>query len=198
ATMLINLLAALSAATLPSDTTHTAQGIEYRIEARLDEATDLLSGRAELRYSNRAEVALDTLWLHQHLNAFRPASAWAQREAEYGERRFQDLGPDEHAFDRLGSVEIDGRVVQPVYPGAPDSTVVGLPLSAPLAPGATAVVRFDWEARLSTEPRRQGRRGRHYDFAQWYPRIAAHTDEGWQVQPLLPQGEFFGEFASYD
>ncbi len=196
--MLINLLATLTAAALPADTTHTAQGVEYRIEARLDETTDVLHGRAELRYTNNAGAPIDTIWLHQHLNAFRPNSAWAQREAEYDERRFQDLGPEEHAFDRLGRVEIDGRTVAPVYPGAPDSTVVGLPLDGPLAPGSRAVIRFDWEARLATEPRRQGRRGRHYDFAQWYPRIAAYTDEGWQVQPLMPQGEFFGEFASYD
>jgi hypothetical protein len=57
---------------------------------------------------------------------------------------------------------------------------------------------MEWEARPSTLPRRQGRRGRHYDFAQWYPRVAVFDREGWQVQPLLPQGEFYGEFGSYD
>lgn len=196
--MLINLLAAFTAAALPPDTAHAAQGVDYRIEARLDESTDLLHGRAELTYTNNAAAPLDTLWLHQHLNAFRPNSDWARREAGYDQRRFQDLGPDDHAYDRLLQVEIDGRTITPVYPGAPDSTVVGLPLATPLGPGSTAVVRFDWEARLATEPRRQGRQGRHYDFAQWYPRIAAYTDEGWQTQPLMPQGEFFGEFGRYD
>jgi hypothetical protein len=57
---------------------------------------------------------------------------------------------------------------------------------------------MDWRARPSTLPRRQGRAGRHYDFAQWYPRIAVYDAGGWQTQPLLPQGEFFGEFGSYD
>ncbi|MEX2571240.1 MAG: M1 family metallopeptidase [Gemmatimonadota bacterium] len=196
--MLIPLLAALVTAQVPADTSDFAQGVAYRIEASLDESTDVLTGRAELTYTNRSAVQIDTLWLHQHLNAFRPNSAWARRELEFGEHRFQDLSAAEHAFDRLGQVQIDGSPVQPVYPGAPDSTVVGLPLPAALAPGATATVRFDWTARLSTLPRRQGRSGRHYDFAQWYPRIAAFTNEGWQVQPLLPQGEFFGEFAAYD
>ncbi|MQA90501.1 MAG: hypothetical protein GEU90_09725 [Gemmatimonas sp.] len=191
------LTALLALAMIPADSP-AQQGVEYRIEATLDETAEVLRGRAELRYTNNATVALDTLWLHQHLNAFRPNSAWAEHELELGETQFQDLGPDEHAFDRLGTVTVDGQTIQPIYLGTPDSTVVGFPLASPLAPGATALVRFDWTARPSTLPRRQGRRGRHYDFAQWYPRIAAYTDEGWQVQPLLPQGEFFGEFGTYD
>jgi hypothetical protein len=200
--MLTYLLAAAMTLPLgvdaPDDPEEFSQGIDYRIEAVLDEATDVLRGRARLHYTNNAPVAIDTLWLHQHLNAFRPNSAWAERELEFGERRFADLGPDEHAFERFRSVEIDGVRVQPHYPGAPDSTVVALPLPAPLAPGATATVLMDWDARLSTTPRRQGRAGRQYDFAQWYPRIAVFDADGWHYHPLMPQGEFFGEFGSYD
>ena len=189
------LLAAL--AITPADTTY-APGVGYRIEATLDEATDVLHGRARLRYTNRAPVAMDTLFFHQHLNAFRPNSAWARRELEFGERRFQDLTPEQHAFERLTSATVDGTAVRPVYPGAPDSTVVALPLPQPLQPGQTATVMMDWDARLATELRRQGRKGRHYDWAQWYPRIAVYESDGWAVQPLLPQGEFYGEFGSYD
>jgi hypothetical protein len=158
----------------------------------------VLTGRARLHYTNHSPLALDTLYFHLHLNAFRPNSAWASRELEYGQRRFQDLGADEHAFERLRAVQIDGEPITPVFPGAPDSTVVAFPLTEPLAPGMSATLLIDWEARLSTLPRRQGRAGRHYDFAQWYPRIAVYDRDGWQVQPLLPQGEFFGEFGSYD
>jgi hypothetical protein len=75
---------------------------------------------------------------------------------------------------------------------------MGVPLPEPLLPGDSLVVSMDWDARPSTLPRRQGRRGRHWDFAQWYPRIAVFDRGGWQVQPLLPQGEFYGEFAEYD
>ncbi|HET8657303.1 MAG TPA: M1 family metallopeptidase [Longimicrobiaceae bacterium] len=189
-------LVALLAA--PTDTARFQQGVDYRIEARLDEATHVLHGRARLRYVNHSPATLDTLWLHQYLNAFRPNSDWARRELLFGERRFQDLGPEDHAYSRFTGVEVGGRVVRPVYPGAPDSTVVALPLPAPLRPGDSVVVRMDWNARLSTEPRRQGRRGRHYDFAQWYPRIAVYDTAGWEAHPLLPQGEFYGEFASYD
>ena len=62
----------------------------------------------------------------------------------------------------------------------------------------TVTLRLDWTARLATVPRRQGRMGRHFDWAHWYPRIAAFKNGRWETQALLPQGEFFGEFGSYD
>ena len=195
--MIIALL--LSAAgLLPADTLPMPPRVEYSIEASLEESTDVLTGRARLHYVNRSQHPIDTLWVHQHLNAFRPNSAWARRELTLGVSRFQDLGPDEHAFERLTGVRIGDVPVEPVYPGAPDSTVVGLPLPVRMVPGDSVTVLLDWQARLSTLPRRQGREGRHFDFAQWYPRIAVFEDGAWQTQALLPQGEFYGEFASYD
>jgi hypothetical protein len=194
------LLVASCAAALPAAAQEKTfqQGVDYRIEARLDEATDVLSGRARLVYTNRSPAPLDSLYLHQHLNAFRPNSAWARRELELGERRFTDLGPAEHAYERFRRVTVDGVEVRASYPYAPDSSVAALPLARPLAPGGTVTVVMDWDARLSTLPRRQGRQGRHYDFAQWYPRIAVYDHTGWAHHPLMPQGEFYGEFGRYD
>ncbi|HEX8907462.1 MAG TPA: hypothetical protein VF771_21595, partial [Longimicrobiaceae bacterium] len=195
-------IAILAAALLPAAAraqgAYFQQGVQYRIEARLDEQTSVLHGRARLRYTNNSRVALDTIYVHQHLNAFRPNSAWARRELQYGEDRFQALGPAEHAFERFTSVQVDGRAVRPVYPLAPDSTVAAIPLPARLAPGAATTLLMDWDARLATVPRRQGRAGRHYDWAQWYPRVAVFDRGGWEAHPLLPQGEFYGEFATYD
>ncbi len=189
---------ALASFQAQADTAYFEQDVRYRIEARLDEDAQVLHARARMRYTNHSTRRMDTLYFHLHLNAFRPNSAWATRELESDNRRFQDLGPDEHAFERLTRASIAGRTVSPHYPGAPDSTVAALPLPEPIMPGDSAIVDLDWDARPSTGPRRQGRRGRHYDFAQWYPRIAVFDREGWQVQPLLPQGEFYGEFAQYD
>ncbi|MBI4544281.1 MAG: M1 family metallopeptidase [Gemmatimonadetes bacterium] len=196
-TSILTALALLQGARLASGE-YFQQRVAYRIEASLDEATHVLRGRARLRYLNQAPAELDTLFFHLHLNAFRPNSAWALRELQFGESRFQRLGPADHAFERLLGVRVRGVEVRPVYPGAPDSTVVAVPLPVPLAPGDSLIVDLDWAVRLSIVPRRQGRRGRHYDFAQWYPRIAVYDAGGWRHHPLLPQGEFYGEFGSYD
>ena len=192
-----------SAAQSVRDTAYFQQGITYRIEARLDESSNVLSSRMQLRYTNRSPRTIDTLWFHLELNAFRPNSQWAQRELQFpgpNQRRFTDVGADDYAYERIGRATIDNVVSQPIYPLSPDSTVVGFALAKPLQPGAEVVVRMDWDSRLSRFPltRRQGRRDRHYDFAQWYPRIAVYDREGWQVRPLLPQGEFYGEFGTFD
>ncbi|MBA3891003.1 MAG: hypothetical protein H0X64_10775, partial [Gemmatimonadaceae bacterium] len=84
------------------------------------------------------------------------------------------------------------------YPGAPDSTVVRLRLPRALGSGDSIRIDMEWEARPSTTPRRQGRRGRHYDFAHWYPRIAVYDRGGWQHNALVPAGEFYGEFGTFD
>src|ERR1051325_4924212 len=91
------------------------QTANYRIEAHLDEPTNVLHARARLTYTNHAPKSLDSMYFHLHLNAFRPNSAWARREMEMGgqnSRRFQDLGPADYAFEHLKSVTIAGKPVQ--------------------------------------------------------------------------------------
>ena len=199
-TLRISLLVLLFASLTPAAAQQPRfqQQVHYRIEARLEEGSDVLHGRARMSYGNRSTQALDTLYFHQHLNAFRPNSAWARREMAFGVTRFQELGPDAHGFERFVSLTVDGQPVRVTYPFAPDSTVAAVALPRPLAPGADAVVDMEWEARLATIPRRQGRSGRHFDWAHWYPRIAVYDRTGWAHHPLLPQGEFYGEFADYD
>ena len=58
-------------------------------------------------------------------------------------------------------------------------------------------VTMDWDARTSIPPRRQGRRGRSYDFAQWYPKVVVYDKYGWEEHALYPAGEFYGEFGDF-
>ena len=173
------------------------QGVRYTIEAILDEAHELLRGAAVLDYRNRSSDTLRAVYLHLHLNAFRPNSLWArtERRPEYD---FRTLAEEEQAVERLLSARVGAKPLVAAYPYAPDSTVVRLLLASPLPPAGTVRLALLWEARPSTLCRRQCRSGRHYDFAHWYPRIAVYDEDGWQDHPLYPQGEFFGEFASYD
>ncbi len=174
------------------------QGVRYRIEAFQDDATDVLRGRARLTYTNNAPAALERLYFHQYLNAFRPNSAWAQYDLAHGDREYQDLPAPDQAFERLSGFTLNGEAVAPVYPGSPDSTVFYVELPRPLEPGDSVVAVIDWTARLSTHPRRQGRKGRHYDWAHWYPRIAVYGPGGWEYRPHIRPGELNGNFGTYD
>ena len=173
------------------------QRLEYTITARLDEPSGVLSGTEAVAYRNNSPDTLRTIAFHLYLNAFRPGSRWADQDSVEHRRRFNDLRDPDYGFNRIHDVIIMGEHVEPIYPFAPDSTVARFVLPKPMPPGWTFVVSMQWEARPSTVPRRQGRRGRHFDFAQWYPRVVAYDRFGWEEHPLYPAGEFYGDFGSF-
>lgn len=183
---------------LPAPGAYFQQRADYRITARLDDSTGVLVASAQLAYTNASRDTLRELWVHQHLNAFRPASLWSTVDEREGRTRFQKLEEPAFAYERFTAPPtVRGVAARVEYPGAPDSTVVRLVPARPIAPGERVQVAFAWEARLSTVPRRQGRKGRHHDFAQWYPKVAVYDRGGWQPNALQPAGEFYGEFGDF-
>ena len=182
------------------DTTgYWQQYVDYRIVAALDERAQVLHSRAEMVYVNHSPDTLREMYVHQYLNAFRPGSKWSAADEREGVERFQHLPEPYSGYERFTSAPtFDGVAVHPDYPGAPDSTVAHFVLPHPLPPGDTIRVHFEWDARPSVLPRRQGRRGRHYDFAQWYPKVAVYDRGGWEENPLVPAGELYGEYGTYD
>jgi hypothetical protein len=173
------------------------QDVAYEITAKLDEPSGVLAGDQRIGYRNNSPDTLTTFSLHLYLNAFRPGSLWSAADSAEGRRRFNDLPDPEFAFNHVRNVRIMGEPVRPSYPFAPDSTVVRFTLPRPLAPGDSMSVALDWNARPSTLPRRQGRQGRRFDFAQWYPAVVVYDRHGWNEHPLRPAGEFYGEFGSF-
>ncbi len=197
------LLALLTLATLQQATPGTGptpywqQFVAYEIDASLDEASGVLSGRQQLLYRNNSPDTLRQISFHLYLNAFRPGSRWSDADSLENTRRFNDLKDPNYGFNHVRNVRIMGQSVEAIYPFAPDSTVVRFMLPTPLAPGDSLLADMDWDARPSIPPRRQGRRGRSFDFAQWYPRVVTYDEFGWEEHPLYPAGEFYGEFGTF-
>ncbi len=174
------------------------QQVAYRITASLDEPSGILTGHARISYVNRSPDTLTDFSVHQYLNAFRPGSRWSAVDSAEGRVRFQRLQDPHYGFERITAAVVMGLAAPPDYPYAPDSTIAHWRLPRPLPPGDSLLVDIDWQARPSTLPRRQGRAGRRFDFAQWYPKVVVFDGHGWEDHPLYPAGEFYGEFATYD
>ncbi|MCH7717103.1 MAG: M1 family metallopeptidase [Gemmatimonadetes bacterium] len=198
ATLLAIFPSVQSAGAEPDTAGYWQQEVRYVIHASLDETNATLSGREAISYINRSPDTLTSFFLHLYLNAFRPGSRWADRDSIEGSPRFNDLEDPDYAFERVSRIEVNGVAVAPEYPYAPDSTILRIALPEALVPEDSMNLSVQWQARPSTLPRRQGRRGRRYDFAQWYPRVVVYDRGGWQDHPLYPAGEFYGEFATYD
>jgi len=187
------------------DTTgYWQQEANYQIVATLDEALSGVRATGVLQYINHSPDTLRELWLHQHLNAFRPGSRWSAVDEQEGRTRFQRLADPDYAYERFvaaPTVRMRGAAravtVRPEYPLASDSSVVRLALPTALLPGDTVHVTMHWTARPSTLARRQGRRGRSFDFAQWYPRVAVYDRDGWKPNATVPAGEFYGEYGRF-
>ena len=178
---------------------YSQQDIRFTVSARLEEPSGELSATGRLLYRNNSPDTLTQIAFHLYLNAFRPGSKWvAHEQAEDGFSRWARLPDPYFAYERLSRAAIGSVAVEAQYPGAPDSTVVEFALSKPLAPGDSLVVDLEWTARLSVLARRQGRAGRRYDFAQWYPEVATYDRYGWEAHALYPEGEFYGEYGTYD
>ena len=175
------------------------QRVHYQITATLDEQDQRVRARGSLWYVNNSPDTLRALFFHQYLNAFRPGSKWSRVDEREGRKRFQRLREPAHAYERFTApVRVNGTPSTLEYPGSPDSTLVRVALRSALLPRDSLQVEFDWEARPSMLPRRQGRRGRHWDLAQWYPKVAVYDRGGWEPNALQPAGEFYGEFGTYD
>ena len=179
---------------LAVDSTYWQQRVAYEIVASVDEPSGVLSGNVRIRYVNQSPDTLRDFYVHQYLNAFRPGSRWAAVDSAEQRDRFQHMKDPDYAFERITQASLG----TPDYPYAPDSTIAHWRLPRPLAPGDSVEVSIEWRARPSTLPRRQGRQGRRFDFAQWYPKVVVYDKYGWEDHPLYPAGEFYGEFASYD
>ena len=173
------------------------QRVVYEINARLDEPSQTLSGDERLKYINHSPDTLHTISFHLYLNAFRPGSRWSDADSAEQRRRFNDLKDPNFGFNHVRNVKVDGADVQAVYPFGRDSTIVRFALPRALPPGDSMTVQMDWDARTSIPPRRQGRRGRSYDFAQWYPKVVVYDKYGWEEHALYPAGEFYGEFGDF-
>jgi hypothetical protein len=173
------------------------QRVVYEIYARLDESTQTLSGDERVWYFNNSPDTLHTISFHLYLNAFRPGSRWSDADSVEQRRRFNDLREPNYGFNHVRNVLINGVAVEPSWPFGRDSTIVRFALPRALPPGDSMLVQMDWDARTSIPPRRQGRRGRSYDFAQWYPKVVVYDKYGWEEHALYPAGEFYGEFGSF-
>src|SRR6266571_3789399 len=174
------------------------QQVAYRIIASLDEPSGVLTGWERITYVNRSPATLRDFYVHQYLNAFRPGSRWAAAHSAEQRDRFQHFRDPDYAFERITAATLMGEALRPDYRYAPDSTVAHWRLPRPLGPGDSLVAEIAWQARPSTVARRQGRQGRRFDFAQWYPKVVVYDQYGWEDHPLYPAGEFYGEFATYD
>jgi hypothetical protein len=192
--------------------------VRYRLEAELHPRTRRIEGRGTLTWRNPSDTAaVDAIWLHLYLNAFRDERSTFLQEAQ-GSRRGDGFKPehaghiDLRAFRRVSTgADLLPRATfeAPDDGNAYDRTVLRIPLDAPLGPGEEAEFEMAWDSRL---PRVRARTGAalgetFFLVAQWYPKPgvfeALPGPDGvptwqWTCPQFHAHSEFYADWAAFD
>ncbi len=179
----------------------------YSIDARLDPDKHTITGSLVLEWRNTSGQPLASFPFHLYWNAFRNNLSTSARGE--GRRTPDDAKRDVSSFGfiqvkrvRLADTNEDLTPTLRYLAengNADDRTVMEVRTAQPLAPGATARFRIEWDARVPHGT--TGRAGWIHDYsfiAQWFPKIGVFWQGAWNCHPFYPWTEFFADFGVYD
>jgi hypothetical protein len=190
------------------------QKVDYRITARLDEATRSISGSETLTYHNNSPDALKYLWLLLDQNSRHDSIAERTETVSpggaismTGVRRAMRYKEWDGGFKIAKVTDAAGRAL----PFTVVDTLLRIDLPAALASGGAVTVKIDFSFPMVETNVIGGRSGYEcftkpdqdgnclFLAAQWFPRAAVYSDyEGWHNKAFVGDGEFTLEFGDYD
>ena len=187
--------------------------VDYRIQARLDPVRHTLDGQQQLRWRNRSDREVRSVYLHLYLNAFEGEGSTFMTEKRQGFSFRTDVESQDGEWGRieLRKVQQQGRAVpyhfvQPDGGPKTDRTVVRLDLPQAVPAGGSTVLDIDFFDQLPRVVARTGHFGSFHLVAQWFPKMAVlelpgergATEPRWNAHEFHLHSEFYADFGSYD
>jgi hypothetical protein len=190
----------------------TAPIVNYRIQARLDNARKAIDGHETLVWLNDSPDTIHELQFHLYLNAFQNEKSTFMRESG-GQLRGDRIPKEGWGYMEIrkmlaGGRDLTGaiRFIHPDDDNADDQTVVAVALPDPVLPGKTITLDIDF---LSKLPKVFARTGYHNDFymvGQWFPKIGVYEKAGeryarqgqWNCHQFHANSEFYADYGDYD
>ena len=191
------------------------QRIDYKINAALDIATNIVKGTEEIIYTNNSTDTLRKVYFHLYWNAFQPNSSMDVRSRELGKNtmtnrrgdvikdwdarvtdRIQKLTPTEIGYQRVRQILIGGKQQKLIE----HETILEVQLTNPIAPKTSAKLSLVFEAQVPKQIRRSGRdnaEGVRFSMSQWYPKMVEYDYQGWSTNPYIAR-EFYGVWGNFD
>jgi hypothetical protein len=186
-------------------------GADYTIDARLEPATGVITGRETIVVRNPGPNAMRVIVLRLDQNIYAPNVPRAETMPEITEgMQVTRLTVNGEAVDlkppapgrRFRGAETPARLEAREL----DQTVATIRLPTAIAGGSSVTIEADWHFRV---PRAEGERGLRmgawgdslFQVAQWYPRVAVFDDlrdGGWDTDPYLGPSEFYNNYGQFD
>ena len=186
---------------------------DYDLRAVLDPVKHTLEGKEKLRWRNRSDRPIQTLYFHTFLNGFEgPGSTWMTEKKRYGQFRSGvettkgEWGWIDVQSVRAGGVSASMRYLQPDGGPSTDRSVLRVDLAAAVAPGAEVELELEFHDQLPRVLARTGWYDTFHLVAQWFPKIGVLEVGGergaegprWNVHEFHLNTEFYADWGSYD
>jgi hypothetical protein len=184
---------------------------DYTIAARLDPATQTITGGETILIHNNSPDELSEIVLRLDHNIFRatvPRGFSVPAETTEG-MVVTRLSVDGQEVDLSATPARGGRGGR----GGPrrlgvaglDQTLATISLASPIAPRSTATLEIEWRTKLPGGPDGRGHRMTQrwddtlFQPTQWFPRLAKYDDlRGWDTSVYLGPAEFYNNFGRFD
>ena len=199
--------------------------VHYEISAELDPVMHRVAGRQTVRWRNRSDQAISTVYLHLYLNAFANPNSTYMRETRLSALTEHALAENFSAIidaplqaGEWGSIKLSNllqkganavpkqRFVQPDGGPGTDQTVLALDLAQAVAPGAELELSMRFVSQLPRVIARTGYFKTFHMVAQWFPKMAVLELSGergatavrWNAHEFHQNSEFYADFGSFD
>lgn len=196
--LLIGMTASLSAA----EDDYWQQFVHYKMNVNLNPETHILTGTSSILYQNNSPDTLKMFYMHLYPNGFRSPQSLRAKEAK---AFYMALNTDTSAVGwiditqfRILPAEGMANTATPMTAFEIDDTILKSTLPEPLPPGGKMRIELEFVMKVRKFSGRAGYRDNQYDFAQWYPKVCVYDENGWNNVPFHLQGEFYGEFGTFD
>ena len=179
------------------------QFVHYTMDVKLDIKEHTVGGTSSIEYTNHAPDELSNMYLHLLPNAFQEGSVkhreYLQKYGRMG-RAANFIGGKDSFFSKIEvsnfTITKNGTSVADTF--QIDDTILSASLASTLKPGETLTMKFEWVHHVGEQVERAGRKGDQYNLAQWYPKVVVYDERGWHNIPFHAEGEFYGEFGTFD
>lgn len=186
------------------------QKADYKMDIRLDDSKQRISGDETITYYNQSPDELPYLWLQLDQNmrandSDSPLLQTGKMQDTLSSFSFRQYSDDfDGGFDISSVTDANGNNLRYII----NKTMMRIDLPKPLASGGATTFKISWAYNVNNRLVGGGRSGLEYfpeddnylyTIAQFFPRMAVYDDvEGWQNKQFLGRGEFALTFGDYE
>jgi hypothetical protein len=176
------------------------QRLNYNIHVKLNPASHSLSGNLQLVYTNNSPDTLTYIYFHLYPNATlsKTKTAFAIQELQNKNYSFYFTNDSKPGFMDSLAFTVDNQKARFVL--LHDSLDIGiLYLNKPLLPKNSITIASPFFVSIPYAGiMRMGYLDGLYGITQWYPKPAVFDKYGWHPYPYLDEGEYYGEFGTFN